>query len=167
MDNKVVTTLVRFFAEQGAAVVRFNFRGVGGSAGSFDDGQGEGEDLRAVVAWLRTQYPAATASLWLAGFSFGSYVSARMAPVLGAARLLSIAPPVTRWAFGAIKRIGGPWVIVQGDQDEVVEAAAVYRWIDSLDPPPVLLRMPTATHFFHGLLLELRAQLTAAWSALP
>lgn len=165
MDNKVVTTLVRFFSEQGAAVVRFNFRGVGGSSGTFDDGQGEGEDLWAVVDWLRAQHPAAP--LWLAGFSFGSYVSARMAPTLGAARLLSIAPPVTRWGFGTMTGFSGPWVIVQGDQDEVVEATAVYRWIESLDPPPVLLRMPTATHFFHGLLLELRTQLAAAWSTLP
>jgi uncharacterized protein len=166
MDNKVVTTLVRFFAEQGAAVLRFNFRGVGQSGGQFDDGNGEGEDLRAAVQWLADQYPDQVLPLWLAGFSFGSFVSARMAPALGADRLLSIAPPVTRWGFDRIQRIAGPWIVVQGDADEVVDASAVYQWLDTVNPPPLLLRMPAATHFFHGLLVELRSQLGALWSTL-
>lgn len=165
MDNKVVTTLVRFFAEQGAAVLRFNFRGVGQSGGQFDQGRGEGEDLRAVVQWLRGQH--GEVPLWLAGFSFGSYVSARMAAELGAARLVSIAPPVSRWDFEAIVPIAGPWIVVQGDADEVVDAAAVYRWLDTVSPAPTLLRMPAATHFFHGLLIELRTRLGSVWSSLP
>lgn len=166
MDNKVVTTIVRLYQELGASVLRFNFRGVGGSAGEFDHGLGEGEDLQAAVQWARAQPGHADLPLWLAGFSFGSYVSASRAVELGAARLLSIAPPVSRWDFAALPRITGPWVVVQGDQDEVVEAAAVYAFLDTLQPPAKLIRMPQATHFFHGLLIELKAQLKDVWEAL-
>jgi hypothetical protein len=166
MDNKVVTTLVRLFNECGASVLRFNFRGVGGSAGVFDDGRGEGEDLRAAVQWARGQDELASVPLWLAGFSFGSYVSASRAVELGAQRLLSIAPPVSRWDFATLPRIAGPWVVVQGDQDEVIEAAAVYAFLDTLNPAATVIRMPQATHFFHGLLIELKAQLKAVWEAL-
>lgn len=165
MDNKVVTTLVRFFAEAGASTLRFNFRGVGGSGGEYDHGEGEGEDVRAALDWARTQPGQADLPLWLAGFSFGSHVAARMAVPLGAARLLSIAPPVERWDFAQLPRIEGPWVVVQGDRDEVVDAAGVYRWLATVQPPPVLVRMPEATHFFHGLLVELRTRLAEVWPA--
>ncbi|HEX5694008.1 MAG TPA: alpha/beta fold hydrolase, partial [Arenimonas sp.] len=77
MHNKVVTMAARALRECGATTVRFNFRGVGKSAGSFDEGDGELEDLRAVVAWARAQRPGAV--LWLAGFSFGAWVALRAA----------------------------------------------------------------------------------------
>lgn len=166
MDNKVVTTLVRGFNECGASVLRFNFRGVGGSAGVYDNGVGEGEDLAAVVRWARDQPGLEQLPLWLAGFSFGSYVSSSRALELGAARLLSVAPPVGRWDFASLPRIPGPWVVVQGDADEVVDAATVYAFLDTVSPPPVLIRMPTATHFFHGLLIELKTRLKDVWEAL-
>lgn len=166
MDNKVVTTVVRLFAELGASVVRFNFRGVGASGGRFDDGHGEGEDLRAVVEWLRAQPDQAGLPLWLAGFSFGSYVSARMASALDADRLLSIAPPVGKWDFASIQRIPGPWLVVMGDQDEIVDAGQVHRWVESVQPSPQLIRMPTATHFFHGLIVDMKNRINLAWSGL-
>ena len=158
MGNKVVTTLERFFRERGFATLRFNFRGVGASEGVFDDGMGESEDLQAVAQFARRYF--ANLPLMLAGFSFGSFVAARMANKLGAAQLLSIAPPVGKWDFAALDRPRMPWTIVQGELDEVVEPQAVYEFAAQIQPAPALIRLPDATHFFHGKLLELRTALT-------
>ena len=158
MGNKVVTTLERFFRERGLATVRFNFRGVGASEGAFDNGIGESDDLLAVTQFARQYFPAA--QLYLAGFSFGSYVAARMANALGGAQLISIAPPVGKWDFAAFDTPRMPWTIVQGELDEVVEPQAVYDFAAATFPTPALIRIPDATHFFHGKLLELRTALT-------
>ena len=162
MGNKVVTTLERFFRERGLATLRFNFRGVGASEGVFDDGIGESDDLHAVAKVARHYFP--DAPLWLAGFSFGSFVAARMANVLGAVQLLSIAPPVGKWDFAAFDAPRMPWTIVQGELDEIVEPRAVYDFAASTQPNPTLIRIPDATHFFHGKLLELRTALTEHFS---
>ena len=99
MHNKVVTMVARALRELGATTVRFNFRGTGGSAGAFDHGKGEREDLRAVVEWARAGHPGH--ALWLAGFSFGAYVSLSAAAALRPDALISIAPPVAGrgWEF--------------------------------------------------------------------
>jgi alpha/beta superfamily hydrolase len=162
MGNKVVTTLERFFRERGLATLRFNFRGVGASEGVFDDGIGESDDLRAVTKFASHYFP--DAPLWLAGFSFGSYVAARVATELGAVQLLSIAPPVGKWDFAANDAPLMPWTIVQGELDEIVEPHAVYDFVASALPTPTLIRIPDATHFFHGKLLELRTALTEHFS---
>ena len=154
MGNKVVTTLERFFRERACATVRFNFRGVGASEGVFDDGIGESDDLKAVAQFARRYFP--DAKLMLAGFSFGSYVAARIANTLGAAQLVSIAPPVGKWDFAAIDMPHMPWTIVQGELDEIVEPQAVYDFVAQNQPGPTLIRIADATHFFHGKLLELR-----------
>jgi len=161
MDNKVVTTLERVFLELGLKTLRFNFRGVGASAGVHDNGVAEGDDVAALVAWLRAVLP--DHALWLAGFSFGSHVAARMARAVGAVQLVSIAPPVTKWDFDAISP-GCPWLVVQGEQDEVVEPEAVYRWAAARPDPPTLIRMADTSHFFHGRLVELRQHLHQALS---
>ena len=160
MDNKVVTTLERALRELGLGTLRFNFRGVGASAGSYDEGRGEGDDLAAVVAELRRLDPQAP--LWLAGFSFGSYVATRMADALGAAALITIAPPVGRWDFSAFPRPHCPWCMVIPEADEVVDPQAMLAHAAALDPAPILLRFPGTSHFFHGQLLALREQLQGA-----
>lgn len=155
MHNKVVTMAARALRESGATTVRFNFRGVGRSAGDFDEGDGELEDLRAVVAWARVQRPGAV--LWLAGFSFGAWVALRAAAELQASLLLSIAPPVGRsWDFAGIAHPNVPWLVIQGEADEVVDAQAVKAWAESLKPPPELVLMPDTSHFFHRKLMDLR-----------
>jgi hypothetical protein len=155
MHNKVVTMAARALRECGATTLRFNFRGVGQSEGRFDDGDGELDDLRAVAAWAREQHPGK--ALWLAGFSFGAYVSLRLAVELGVAALISIAPPVGRsWDFSAIAVPTMPWLVIQGDADEIVDPQAVYAWIASLPRQPQLLRMPDTSHFFHRKLMDLR-----------
>ncbi|HUH90533.1 MAG TPA: alpha/beta fold hydrolase [Lysobacter sp.] len=156
MHNKVVTITARALRESGASTVRFNFRGVGTSGGEFDEGRGEADDLRAVVAWVRQQRP--DAQLWLAGFSFGSYVAYKMAAELKPGMLIMIAPPAggRGYDFAAITSFDGPWLVVQGEADEIVDPEQVYAWVDSLKQPPELVRMPDTSHFFHRKLMDLR-----------
>ena len=159
MHNKVVTMAARALRESGIDTVRFNFRGVGASHGQFDNGHGEAEDLRAVVAWVRRQRP--TAQLWLAGFSFGSYITLKCANELQPSMVISIAPPAAgrTWDFSTIVPPQCPWLVIQGDADEIVDPQAVYAWIDSLTQlrqPPELVRMPDTSHFFHRRLIDLR-----------
>ena len=155
MHNKVVTMASRALRELGITTVRFNFRSVGASAGNFDNGEGEQDDLRTVVEWVRAQRPECT--LWLAGFSFGAYVSLRASAALQPQALISIAPPVGRrtWDFEQLQPPAN-WLVVQGDADEVVDAQAVYQWLESLAAPPQLVRMPDTSHFFHRKLIDLR-----------
>lgn len=158
MHNKVVTMAARALRECGIATLRFNFRGVGASDGAFDDGRGELDDLRAVAAWARAQHPGQ--ALWLAGFSFGAWVSLRGAAELGAAALISIAPPVGRgWDFDGIVLPEVPWLVIQGQADEIVDAAAVRAWVAGLPRPPQLVEMPDTGHFFHRRLMDLRGAL--------
>lgn len=154
MHNKVVTMAARALRDLGAATVRFNFRGVGASAGSFDHGPGEREDLAAVMAWVRAVRP--DDAVWLAGFSFGAYVSLSAAAQLQPDALISIAPPAGRWDFESIELPDVPWLVIQGDADEVVEPQAVYDWLETLPAKPTLVRMPDTTHFFHRKLIDLR-----------
>ena len=158
MHNKVVTMTARALRECGASTVRFNFRGAGASTGRFDNGNGEADDLRALAAWVRQQRP--DAQLWLAGFSFGAYVSLKVAAGLKPGMLISIAPPAGRhWDFAAIAPPECPWLVIQGEVDEIVDPAAVYAWIDSLEQlrqPPELVKIPDAGHFFHRRLMDLR-----------
>ena len=158
MQNKVVHTAARAMQEAGAATVRFNFRGVGRSEGDYDDGRGELDDALAVVAWARDRF--ACDALWLGGLSFGAAV-ALQAAVRGArpARLVTIAPPVGRILVQPVARPRCEWLIVQGDRDELVDLGDVRDWAAGYDPPPELLVVPDAEHFFHGKLVELRTGL--------
>lgn len=154
MHNKVVTMVERSLRESGLDTLRFNFRGTGESEGSYDDGNGEGDDLAAVAQWVRRLRP--DDALWLAGFSFGSYVSIRNAVRLHADALISIAPPAGRWPFDTVELPTCPWLVVQGEDDEIVDPQAVFDWIDAMEHPPELVRMPETSHFFHRRLMDLR-----------
>jgi alpha/beta superfamily hydrolase len=164
MHNKVVTMAARALRESGIATVRFNFRGTGASQGEFDHGVGESDDLRCVASWVREQRP--DAQLWLSGFSFGAYVTLKCAAELQPGMLISIAPPAAgrSWDFSAITPPECPWLVIQGDADEIVDAQAVYDWLDSLKHlrhPPDLVRMPDTSHFFHRRLMDLRGAIKA------
>lgn len=154
MHNKVVTMVARSLRELGLTTVRFNFRGTGASEGSFDHGEGELDDLRAVAAWVRDGSP--DTALWLAGFSFGAYVSLRAAQELRPGMLISIAPPAGRWAFERIAVPTMPWLVVQGEEDEIVDPQAVYDWLTQIGARAELVRMPETSHFFHRKLMDLR-----------
>jgi alpha/beta superfamily hydrolase len=157
MHNKVVTILERSMRELGLRTVRFNFRGVGESEGEHDDGYGETDDLFAVTEWVRRTRP--DDSLWLGGFSFGSYITLRAALNLDLGQLISIAPPVDRYSFDNLQHPECPWLVIQGDEDEVVNIDEVRSWVDSSNPPPDLIVMEEADHFFHRRLMDLRGLL--------
>ena len=134
--------------------MRFNFRGTGASEGAYDDGRGETLDLLAVAEWVGRVRP--DDALWLAGFSFGSYVALLAARHLPVRQMISIAPPVGRWDFSAAIAPPCPWLVVQGEDDDVVEPQAVFDWIEAMPEKPALVRMPETGHFFHRRLMDLR-----------
>ncbi|OGT63438.1 MAG: hypothetical protein A3E85_01185 [Gammaproteobacteria bacterium RIFCSPHIGHO2_12_FULL_45_12] len=160
MNNKVVTTLVKTFQGMGLNTVRFNFRGVGRSEGRFDEGYGELEDLLAVIDWVQQAH--ADQEIWLAGFSFGAFIAAKAATEVAVGRLVTVAPPIQHFPLQDLPRISCPWVLVQGERDDVVPPQQVLMWAESRKPPPLILRFPEAGHFFHGQLQELRTRIEAA-----
>lgn len=157
MQNKVVTTLVNTFKDLGLAVVRFNFRGVGKSEGQHDHAKGEIADLYAILHWVKQQCP--TQKIWLAGFSFGSFIAASVATKENIEKLILVAPAVNHYDYTRLPEFSCPTYVVQGDQDEIVPAQEVYDWINHRKNPPQLIRFPTATHFFHGHLGKMREML--------
>jgi alpha/beta superfamily hydrolase len=149
----VVTTVARALQETGIPTLRFNFRGVGASAGEFDQGVGETADAEAVAAWGAERW--AGRSLVIAGFSFGGYVALRLAQQRLPRCLITIAPAIQGFAATtAVPRC--PWLVVQGDADELVDPSGVIDWVNTLDPKPRLVVLPGVGHFFHGRLRELR-----------
>jgi alpha/beta superfamily hydrolase len=151
MENKVVTTLAKTFAELGFAALRFNFRGVGNSEGEFDSGNGEVEDVLAVVRHVREKY--GHLPLILSGFSFGGYVQARAAQHLHpqAHRLVLVAPAVGRFEMPHVPH---NTLLIHGEHDEVVSLADVMDWARPQHLPIVVL--PEAGHFFHGRLHQIK-----------
>lgn len=159
MENKVVTTLMRSYRDLGIQAIRFNFRGVGSSEGVFDNALGELDDLLAVVDWAKNNLPQSR--ILLAGFSFGSSIAARASyQVDGLVHLTLVAPPIERYAYDLNGKFSVPVCVVQGDQDELVNASGVYAWAAALTGPVSLIRYATAGHFFHGFLPTLKADLT-------
>jgi alpha/beta superfamily hydrolase len=157
MTNKVVTTLAKTLKELSLNTLRLNFRGVGKTEGIHDEGRGEAEDVIALANWVREKTEG---DVWLAGFSFGGYVAARAASQLSNIKqLISIAPQVSRFYEAPIGPISCPWLIVQGEKDDVVSPDAVYAWVETLNPKPTLIRLPEAGHFFHGQLGVLQSEI--------
>jgi alpha/beta superfamily hydrolase len=154
MQNKVVHYMAKSLNELGLRALRFNFRGVGASEGSYGEAFGEVEDLRAVLNWVAKRLPGS--EIWLAGFSFGAYVALREASRGHVARLITVAPPINFFDFSALQPPTCPWLLIQGDRDETVPAQEVMRWAHSLRVPPDMVRMRGADHFFHGQLNALR-----------
>ncbi len=159
LHNKVAHTLARAALGRGAPAVRFNFRGVGRSGGAHDEGRGETDDLLVVIDWMRGRHPGA--GLWLMGFSFGAMVALRAATQAEPAKLVTVAPAVTRFHADHPASPTMPWLLVQGGADELVDAAAVRAWAAAQTPPPTLHEMPGVSHFFHGHLHELSATVAA------
>ena len=158
MHNKVAHTLARSFVRSGFAVLRFNFRGTEGSEGDYDEGVGEVDDALAALHWASQQYP--NVPIWLAGFSFGAAVALKAAVAEAVDGLITVAPAVSRFANGLETQPQCPWLVVQGDQDELVDIEETIEWFNSLAPGPELAVLPEAEHFFHGRLVDLREVVT-------
>ncbi len=147
MDNKVVQTMSRAFLQLGWRSVRFNFRGVGGSEGAWNDGVGEIDDALAVIGAERV----AGERLLLAGFSFGAYVAAEALQRLGstarAERLVLVGPSTQRQRMPAVP---ADTVVIHGETDDVVPLAATLDWARPQSLPVTVF--PGVGHFFHGQL---------------
>jgi alpha/beta superfamily hydrolase len=159
MHNKVAHTLARTFLRIGFAALRFNFRGTELSEGQFDNGVGELDDAFAALDWLRERH--SNVPTWLAGFSFGAAIAVRAATLIEVSGLVSVAPAVARIAGSLDGQPDCPWLVVQGDEDELVEVEATIDWLNSLQPGPELQVFDGAEHFFHGRLVDLREAVTA------
>ncbi|HSC48582.1 MAG TPA: alpha/beta fold hydrolase [Gammaproteobacteria bacterium] len=165
MHNKVAYILARAFNDLGALSLRFNFRGVGASEGSFDAGRGETEDALAAIDWLAAGNPGLP--LWLAGFSFGAYVALRTQSQRPVARLVTVAPAVERFEAASVIDPVCPWLLVQGDADEVVAPQGVLDWAAGRAHPPRIAVLPGAGHFFHGRLNDLRDIVIQSFAVIP
>ena len=161
MDNKVVQTLAKAFLELGCATMRFNFRGVGNSAGVFDDGIGETEDAAAALAWARAQLPSPT-PLIAAGFSFGCFVQTLLLPRSQPQQLVLVGPAVNRFK---IPEVAKDTIIIHGEEDDVVPLADVMNWARPQGLPITVF--PGAGHFFHGRLTELKTVIKRNISLAP
>jgi alpha/beta superfamily hydrolase len=149
MHTKAVYQAAKALARIGVVVLRFNFRGVGRSAGVFDGGPGEMEDFHGALDFMTARYPEL--SLWAAGFSFGSWI----ALTVGARDprvqlLLAIAPPVDRYDFTAVKESDKPKFIIHGERDELVSIRDVRRFYAELREPKELVVIDAADHLFDG-----------------
>lgn len=158
LHNKVVFTLHRACRDLGMATLRFNFRGVGASAGTYAEGLGEQDDLLAMLAWLDALPQRPT--LVLAGFSFGSWVTASVLSRVREAgwrvrAALLVAPPVTRFPLDGIA-LPAMTHAIYGDADEVVDPGAMAAWLHQALPVQAITCLPQAGHFFHGRLGELK-----------
>ena len=154
MHNKVAHTLARAFVRSGFETLRFNFRGTEGSEGSYDNGIGELGDALAAIEFMRARHGAYP--LWLAGFSFGAAIAVKAAVATHVDGLISVAPAISRFAADLESQPDCPWLIIQGNEDELVDVEETVGWVDSLEPGPELLIVNGGEHFFHGRLSELR-----------
>ncbi|MGH8464053.1 MAG: alpha/beta hydrolase, partial [Pseudomonas sp.] len=159
MTNKVVSMLQRTAHDAGYITLRFNYRGVGASAGSHDMGSGEVDDAQAAAAWLREKHPQLP--LTLMGFSFGGFVAASLGGRLEAEQvaikhLFMVAPAVMRLGGNDAVPQACALSVIQPETDEVIDPQLVYDWSEALSRPHELLKVAECGHFFHGKLTDLK-----------
>ncbi|AQW30007.1 alpha/beta hydrolase [Ralstonia syzygii subsp. celebesensis] len=170
-DNKVAQTLARTFVGLGYATVRLNFRGVGKTEGTHDNGIGEQDDMLAVLDWMRTQAEwspeVATLPLALGGFSFGSFVVSQVARRLTEAgtpaeRLALVGTATSRWDVAPVP---ADTIVIHGELDDTVPLADVLDWARPQELPVIVI--PGADHFFHRKLHLIRQLIAGAWMPRP
>jgi alpha/beta superfamily hydrolase len=169
MHTKAVYRVAQGLNEAGVVTLRFNFRGVGTSTGSFDDGVGEMEDLRAALDWLERAYPHLP--LLAGGFSFGSMVGLAVGSdddrIVG---LFGIGLPVDlddRYDYGYLADVDKPILVVQGENDEFGSGAQVASELARLGGHISVVRVPETDHYFAGHLDELRAAVRGYYDSGP
>ena len=160
MHNNVVTALTDGFARAGIATLRFNFRGVGGSGGRHDEGNGEQDDVKGAVGYLLSRLQVATVAV--AGYSFGSFVGLRA----GAAdprvhKLIGVALPIARRDVSFLAAVTKPKLLISGDRDDISPAVRLGELFDSLPEPKALALVRGADHFFQGSEREVADRATA------
>lgn len=165
MDNPVVEHLCDLFAARGASTLRFNFRGVGASEGWFDRGVGELSDAERALDWLQAQRPQAS-SVWVAGYSFGSWIAAQLVAARpGIAGLVLASPPANHFDYGVLARVRTPGLVLQGGRDAIAPAAEVERLLAELKgsggPALDYALVEDADHFWFTHLAVLDARVGA------
>lgn len=147
MRNIVVETIQQAFARKGHTTLRFNFRGVGRSTGTYDDGNGEQADVSGAMDFLRQQ---GIKSVDLAGYSFGAWVIAKMQEKAAADGIVLVSPPAAMMDFDAAASIPNLKLVVTGDQDEFAPPEPVEKLIKQWNPAAAFAAIPGADHFFFG-----------------
>jgi uncharacterized protein len=159
MTNKVITTVAKACDELNMTTIRFNYRGVGNSAGEYDNAAGEVEDLLAIYNWAKARFPRA--SYVLAGFSFGSYICCAAAPTIQPETLITIAPAIVRQSYADVVDYKGKWWLIQGVQDELTDASVVFEWFKKNVNSTNIIKINNASHFFHGCLPQLQHEIVS------
>jgi alpha/beta superfamily hydrolase len=149
MHTKALYQAAKAMPRIGVAALRFNFRGVGSSAGTFDSGPGEKDDFRAALAYAEQRFP--DLPIWAGGMSFGSWI----AMTVGAedprvSLLLAIAPPVDRYDFEPLKTCTLPKFIVHGESDELISVKEIRKFYAQIPEPKELVTIEDANHLFEG-----------------
>jgi len=162
LDNKVVQTLARAFIALGYVSVRMNFRGVGESGGTHDEGRGETDDMAQLHAHMCAQYPGLPVAL--SGFSFGTLVQSQLQKRLEqqhqpAERLVLVGCAAGKWA---LPEVPANTLLIHGEQDETIPLTDVLDWARPQDLPVVVI--PGADHFFHRKLHHIKQWVLDLWS---
>jgi uncharacterized protein len=153
LHTKAVYRATKALARIGCAVLRFNFRGVGSSEGTWDEGPGEIADFRAALDVMAARYP--DTELWTAGFSFGSWVALTVGATDDRVRvLIGIAPPLDRYDFSVVTRSTKPKFFIQGEFDEICPLKRMYEFYSQVPEPKELVVIDGASHLFDGKVLE-------------
>ncbi|HEY8102651.1 MAG TPA: alpha/beta fold hydrolase [Burkholderiaceae bacterium] len=161
MDNKVVHTLARAFVALGYVTVRMNFRGVGKSAGTHDEGHGETDDMALLLQYMQQQYPSLPVAL--AGFSFGTFVQSLLQQRLiaqgtPAERLVLVGSAAGKWAMPTVP---ANTILIHGELDETIPLTDVFDWARPQDLPVIVI--PGADHFFHRKLQHIKNFVVEMW----
>ena len=167
MHTKAVFQAAKAFRRIGCAVLRFNFRGIGTSEGSWDEGRGEMDDFRAGLAFMRDRYP--NAPVWAAGMSFGAWIGMSVgASDPGVSTILGIAPPLSRYDFEPVRTSDKPKFFIQGEFDELCPLKEMQEFYAKAADPKELIVIDSADHLFDGKVLEVGdaiEDLLGDWSA--
>ncbi len=149
MHTKALYQAAKAMPRIGVAALRFNFRGVGRSGGTFDSGDGEKDDFRAALSFVEQRFP--DLPIWAAGMSFGSWIALSVgAEDTRVALLLAVAPPVDRYDFDALKTSTLPKFIVHGESDELISIKEIRKFYAQIPEPKELVTIEDANHLFEG-----------------
>jgi uncharacterized protein len=149
MHTKALYQAAKAMPRIGVAALRFNFRGVGRSAGTFDAGPGEQEDFKAAIAFVSERFP--DLPIWAAGMSFGSWIAMTTgAQDARVSLLLGIAPPVDRYDFDVLRTCTLPKFIIHGEEDELISIKDIRKFYSQIPEPKELVTIEFANHLFEG-----------------
>jgi len=166
MHNKVVFKVAQTLQSLGMPALRFNFRGVGHSSGTYDEGRGEMDDVRYALDFLSRRYPGIP--VVLGGFSFGAYVGLRIAAIDDRVQaMIGLGVPARMFNGEVLKGSQKPKLIIQGTDDELAPYEQTSRWFEQVPAPKSMVAVHGADHFFQGHLEEVQVIIVDFVRSLP